>query len=325
MPHTDLPLDELRQYRPEPPEVPGFDDFWASTLREARRVPMRPRLVEVDAGLPLLEVSDVTFPGFGGHPVRGWYLRPRGAERLPVVVTFQGYGGGRGHAHEWTMFPSAGYAHFVMDSRGQGSGHRVGVTPDPAGSGPHAAGLVTSGIESPHGYYYRRLYTDAARAIEAAAILPGVDPARVVASGASQGGALALAASVLTADLQYAPIGAMIDVPFLQHIRRAVRITASATGYGEIVRYLSVHRGAERVAMETLDHVDGLGFAARATVPALWSVGLMDDVCPPSTVFASYNTYAGPKQIAVYPFNAHEGGSTHHQGEQLGFLADLVG
>ncbi|WP_257955964.1 acetylxylan esterase [Nocardioides sp. B-3] len=48
--------------------------------------------------------------------------------------------------------------------------------------------------------------------------------------------------------------------------------------------------------------------AARADVPALFSVALMDDVCPPSTVYAAYNHYAGPKEIEVYTYNEHEGG-----------------
>ena len=39
---------------------------------------------------------------------------------------------------------------------------------------------------------------------------------------------------------------------------------------------------------------------------SLFSVGLMDDVCPPSTVFASYHHYAGPKDITVYAYNGHE-------------------
>ena len=32
----------------------------------------------------------------------------------------------------------------------------------------------------------------------------------------------------------------------------------------------------------------------------------MDQIRPPSTVFAAYNHYAGPKEIEVYPFNGHE-------------------
>jgi cephalosporin-C deacetylase len=41
--------------------------------------------------------------------------------------------------------------------------------------------------------------------------------------------------------------------------------------------------------------------AKRATAPALFSVGLVDDITPGSTVFAAFNHYAGPKQIEVYP------------------------
>ena len=34
---------------------------------------------------------------------------------------------------------------------------------------------------------------------------------------------------------------------------------------------------------------DGVDFAKRASVPALFSVALMDQVCPPSTVYAAYH------------------------------------
>ena len=51
----------------------------------------------------------------------------------------------------------------------------------------------------------------------------------------------------------------------------------------------------------TLAYFDGVNFAARATAEALFSVGLMDDICPPSTVYAAYNAYAGPKAIRVCP------------------------
>ena len=47
----------------------------------------------------------------------------------------------------------------------------------------------------------------------------------------------------------------------------------------------------------------------------------MDDICPPSTVFAAYNHYAGPKSIRVWPYNQHEGGETYQALEKLKFLA----
>jgi cephalosporin-C deacetylase len=45
-----------------------------------------------------------------------------------------------------------------------------------------------------------------------------------------------------------------------------------------------VHRAAEATAFATLSYFDGVNFAKRATAPAMFSVALMDQVCPPSTV-----------------------------------------
>ena len=67
---------------------------------------------------------------------------------LPCVVEYIGYGGGRGLAHERTLWAVAGYAHFVMDTRGQGSGWSVGETPDPDAGLPAEAGFMTRGIGS---------------------------------------------------------------------------------------------------------------------------------------------------------------------------------
>jgi cephalosporin-C deacetylase len=46
----------------------------------------------------------------------------------------------------------------------------------------------------------------------------------------------------------------------------------------------------------------------------------MDNTCPPSTVFASYNHYAGPKEITVHPYNGHEGGGAFNEPVHLEFI-----
>ena len=63
----------------------------------------------------------------------------------------------------------------------------------------------------------------------------------------------------------------------------------------------------------------------RAQAPALFSVALMDETCPPSTVYAAYNAYGGPREIREYPFNNHEGGEGFHQVAQMRWLRELVG
>jgi cephalosporin-C deacetylase len=60
--------------------------------------------------------------------------------------------------------------------------------------------------------------------------------------------------------------------------------------------------------------------AKRAKAKALFSVGLMDDICPPSTVYAAYNHYGAAKDIRIYEFNNHEGGQSYQSLEKLKFL-----
>src|SRR5690606_29831604 len=102
MPFFDLSLDELRQYKPPRSEPADFDAFWQRTLAEARQFPLNPQFTLVDYGLSLLETYDVTFSGFGGHPIKGWFIRPKGQSApLPCVVEFIGYGGGRNFPPNW--------------------------------------------------------------------------------------------------------------------------------------------------------------------------------------------------------------------------------
>jgi len=70
-------------------------------------------------------------------------------------------------------------------------------------------------------------------------------------------------------------------------------------------------------------HFDGFNFAVRANSRALLSVGLMDFTCPPSTVFAAYNHYAGEKEIKVWSYNDHEGGESFQMIEKMKFLTGL--
>jgi len=313
----DLPLDQLRARRSTSVEPTDFDRFWADTLAEARQHELDARFEPVHTGLSTVESYDVTFAGFGGHRVKGWFTVPAGASGpLPLIVEFVGYGGGRGLAHTHLLWASAGYAHFVMDTRGQGSGWSTGDTEDPVGSSPASPGFVTRGIRDPQDFYYRRVFTDAVRAVEAARSHPLADASRTVATGVSQGGGITLAVGGLVPDL--AAIAA--DVPFLCDFPRAAEIT-DALPYREIGKYLAVHRPQRARVFGTLAYFDGVHFAARGRAPALFSTALEDATCPPSTVFAAYNAYAGDdKRIEVYDFNGHEGGGPYQQVVQLEWL-----
>ena len=322
MTQFDLPLDELRAYRPELPAPADLDAFWSTTLEETRGHDLAATFTPADAGLGVIDTFDVTFAGFAGAPIRAWLHLPAGRTGpLPAVVEFIAYGGGRGLAHERILWAAAGYAHLVMDTRGQGSTWAVGDTadPDPLGAPAHP-GFMTRGILDPATYYYRRVYADAVRAVETVRRHPSVDPSRVAVTGTSQGGGISIALAGLVDGL----VGVMPDVPFLCDFPRGITVS-DADPYEEIVRYLKAHRDHVDRATRTLAYFDGAILGSRATAPALFSVGLMDHTCPPSTVYAAFNRYGGPKEIREYAFNDHEGGEAFQQAAQLRWLADRVG
>ena len=148
--HYDLPLDRLREYRPDLAEPADLDGFWATTLEGLQP---DPSFTRVDSGLVAVETYDVTLAGWAGDPVRAWLHLPAAPLRdgpLAGVVQYQGYNGGRGLPGENVLWALAGYVHVFMDTRGQGSGWGTGgATPDPHGSGPATAGFMTRGIHDP--------------------------------------------------------------------------------------------------------------------------------------------------------------------------------
>ncbi|MFD0660528.1 acetylxylan esterase [Thermocatellispora tengchongensis] len=182
-------------------------------------------------------------------------------------------------------------------------------------------GFLTRGLSSPYDYYYRRVYVDAVRAVEAAAALPGVDPGRIMVAAGSQGGGVGLAVAGLIPEALRA---VFLDVPSLVLFRRATEISNTGSR-AEIAEYLRTHRASVEEVFGVLGFFDGVNFAPRATVPAWFSVGLMDQVCPPSTVFAAYNHYAGPKEIRVWPYNGHEGGGPAQEAANLARARLLLG
>src|SRR5215472_13834624 len=132
-------------------------------------------------------------------------------------------------------------------------------------------------------------------------LLPALGYGVFVMDSRGQGGGLALAAAALHRD-KVAVCHA--DVPFLCDIQRAITLAPHAP-YTEIPEFLAENVALIDLALNTLRYVDCALLARRITATCLLSAGLMDDICPPSTVFAAYNEITAAKDIAVYPYTGH--------------------
>jgi cephalosporin-C deacetylase len=323
MPQFDLPLEELRTYRSRQIEPEGLDAFWRGTLDEARAAAQPPTFAPYrEDDYPLVGVSDVTFSGFAGQPVRAWLIVPRGAEApLPCVVRFIGYGGGRDIPLRHLAATAAGIAVFVMDTRGQGGTWSPGGTGDDTelARGPEHPGVMSRGIASPETYYYRRLYTDAVRAVETAAAHESIDATRIAVGGTSQGGGVSLATAALAPELVRL---VQAEIPYLCDFPRGIE-KAMQHPYVELAEFFALYPGLVEQALETLTYFDCAVLATRITARSQLSVALMDDICPPSTVFAAYNAITAEKEIAVFPYSGHTVPSAHEE-LRLGELRQIL-
>jgi cephalosporin-C deacetylase len=75
----------------------------------------------------------------------------------------------------------------------------------------------------------------------------------------------------------------------------------------EHFRHFDPRHEREEQIFETLGYVDIQHLAPRIKGDVLWSIGLMDTICPPSSQFAAYNKITAPKKMEIYPDFGHEG------------------
>jgi cephalosporin-C deacetylase len=162
---------------------------------------------------------------------------------------------------------------------------------------------MTKGILDTKEYYYRAVYLDAVRALEVLAAIDNVDACKIGVQGGSQGGGMALAAAALS-DI---PEVAVADYPFLSNFERAIDMAPSGP-FKEINEYFrrNTSPDLEVQAKRTLSYFDIMNLAPRIKCHTWVSIGLVDDIVPPSTVFAAYNHMACSKEIAVYRYFGHE-------------------
>lgn len=303
MPIIDWPLERLQEYRPEPRKPADLDRFWEGTLTEARRAALNPAIEPIEYPVGGLNARRVFFDGWRGARICAWFLSPSGAKARPTLVFYHGYSGNKGQIYDYLGWVLQGYTVMAVDTRGQ-SGDSTDPGDYPSG---HVKGWMTEGITSPETYYYRAAYADCVRALDFARAQPEVDANRIGVTGGSQGGGLSLAVAALDGKVALA----MPDIPFLCHFRRALEVT-EADPYYEISLYINRYPDREGAVYNTLSYVDNLNLADRITCPVLMSVGLRDQITPPSTIFATYNNLpVAEKELRIYPYGGHEGYPTH--------------
>lgn len=295
----DLPLEELREYKPELTRQPDFDEFWANTRRELATVPMEYTCTPIPYPAKNIEVYELRFKGLHDAAISAYFAKPLGDGPFSAIVSFHGYNFGSNVLDDVVLHALHGYAAAQMMVRGQQGGSED-TLPDQSG---HAKGWMTKGIQSPEAYFYRAVYMDAVRLAEIISSMDCVNKNKIAVMGGSQGGALSLAVAALT-DI---PCVVVANYPYLCHFRRAINM-AQQDPYLEFNEYFRRNPApeVEAQAMKTLSYFDIMNHAPNVVCDTTFFTGLVDLISPPSTVFAAYNHLTCEKNIYIYRYFGHE-------------------
>lgn len=303
MPLLDMPLEQLLKYQGINPKPHDFDEFWDNALLEMHNTPHQVELVKAPFQTAYAECFDLWFTGTGGARIHAKYLRPKNRnEKCPVILQFHGYSGHSGEWAEKLSYVAAGFCVAAMDCRGQG-----GLSQDVGGTlGTTFRAHFIKGVDGdPKDLFFKHMFLDTAKLADIVLSFEEVDENRAGVVGFSQGGALTYACAALEPRIKkLAPV-----YPFLSDYKRVWQMDLAKDAYDELKYYFRLFdplHERENEIFTKLGYIDIQNLAPRIKGHTLMTVGLMDNICPPSTQFAAYNKVTAPKDFIIYPDFGHE-------------------
>jgi cephalosporin-C deacetylase len=308
MPLTfDFPLEQCKTYQGINPKPADFDAYWERALEEMRATPPEVEMVRADFRARGAECFDLYFTGVGGARVHAKFLRPaKSSGPHPAVLMFHGYSVDSGDWADKLAYVSQGFSVAALDARGQGGlSEDNSVVHGTTLNGQFVRGLEDALHGRPEKFVFRQIFLDTAELARIVMEMPDVDERHVGATGWSQGGALTVACAALEPRIaRIAPV-----YPFLSDYRRVWEMDMAKDAYNELkewFRRFSPRHENEAEVFEKLGYIDIQHLAPRVRAEVLWSIGLMDTICPPSSQFAAYNKIVSKKRMDIYPDYVHE-------------------
>ncbi len=299
----DLDLEDLYTYQGRNPRPNDYETYWDEALAEMHAIDPNIEIIPADFQTNFAKCSHLYFTGVGGARIHAKLIQPIApSEKHPAVVMFHGYTGNSGDWQDKLGYAAAGFTVAALDCRGQG-----GLSEDAGGTvGNTMQGHIIRGLDDdPKKLLFRQIFLDTAQLAGIVMDMPDVDENRVGALGGSQGGALTITCAALEPRIKRAaPV-----FPFLSDYKRVWEMDLAVDAYDEIQTYFRLfdprHEREDEIFMK-LGYIDIQHLCPRIKAEVMMSVGLADQICPPSTQFAAYNKITSKKYVELYPDFGHE-------------------
>jgi cephalosporin-C deacetylase-like acetyl esterase len=158
-------------------------------------------------------------------------------------------------------------------------------------SGGALSGYQAFNLEDPDRYYYKRVYMGCVRANDFLTSLPQFDGTNLGVTGGSQGGALSIITAALDSRVKF--LGAYY--PALSDLTGFMQ--GRAGGWPHLFNKDNINSESAKDKIRTTGYYDVVNFARLVKVPGMYSWGFNDETCPPTSIYASYNTITAPKSL----------------------------
>lgn len=282
--------EELRPVSQLPDD---FLKFWENTLANARQTPLNPTMTLLpERCTETSNVYEVSFQtkAWGGR-MYGILSVPKAEGTYPALLRVPG-AGVRPYTGDTYLAPGK----VIVLEVGI---HGIPVTMQQSVYDDLAAGAL-------NGYwnfcrdnrdqnYYNRVIVGALRAVDFICSLPQFNGKALGVTGSSQGGALSVITAALDSRVTFfgAVHPALCDhEAFLQ--KRA--------GGWPHYYYQAAPTDKE---LKTLRYYDTANFARCLKATGWFSWGYNDEVCPPTSMYAAYNSVTAPKELHIYLETGH--------------------
>lgn len=288
---------EPEKLRPSAPRPDDFDAFWNGMKAKVDAVLSAPVLTPVPRHTDdTIETYALTLENFNGTHVRCYFAKPRGTGPFPAFMEVHGAG---------TYFIEPDLV-ARLARRGVMA---VDMCPHDVELGlpettyrelwdSQLKGYQRRGSDSRDRSYFLQMFCGNYRTARFITSQSEWDRAHFVVHGSSQGGGQCLATAYLCPEVtaMAANIAALCD-----HTGPAL---GRAAGWPRWITYTA--GAADPDQRSAARYFDGVNFAQGIEAKGLMSMGFIDQVCPPSSVYTAFNVYKGPKRVVEKPLIAHQ-------------------
>jgi cephalosporin-C deacetylase-like acetyl esterase len=271
-----------------------FSEFWTNAIAENANIPMDTQIEPLpNLSNDKVNVFQVNIQNHKiGMRLYGILCVPKAPGKYPALLRVPG-AGVRGYKGD-VRLAEKGIITFQIGI------HGIPVTLDSMiyenlKSGA-LLGYPTFNLDNRDNYFYKHVYLGCVRANDFIYSLPEFDGTNLMVAGGSQGGAL----SIVTAALDKRVKALSCFYPALSDLNGYQN--GRAGGWPHM---FNKKENARKEKVETSRYYDVVNFARLITVPGFYSFGYNDETCPPTSMYASFNSISTSKSFFIVKETGH--------------------